>query len=258
VKRLDDAALDTWLGFWRGLQCYHSYSVEGLERLEGGQSVLIAGYHGRPFAWDLCMLMAKLHDRLGYLPHGVIHRGVDRIPPLQWLMNALGALTRDDEARITAAVARGEHIIVTPGGAQEGCRTFRDRYRVSWGDNVGYLKLALKYRLPVVPVAAAGTDDTYIGLTNGPEIGKRLGLPRDWEWLPWLGIGPLGVFPFSPPFPVPMRQLIGEPIDLLRDGPVAAGDREGLLRLHRRVTESVQALLNRAVGRDAERAGAAA
>jgi 1-acyl-sn-glycerol-3-phosphate acyltransferase len=257
VRRLDDAALDAWLAFWRTLQRYHSYRVEGLEQLDGKRSVLIAGYHGRPFAWDLCMLMARLYDRLGYLPHGVIHRGVDRIPPLQWLMSALGALTRDDETRITTAVARGEHIIVTPGGAEEGCRTSWDRYRVSWGENVGYLKLALKYRLPIVPVAAAGTDDTYIGLTNGPEIGRRLGLPRDWEWLPWLGIGPLGVFPFSPPFPVPMHQLIGEPIDPMRDGPVSVDDRAGLLRLHRRVTEAVQALLDRALGRSGENAAAA-
>jgi 1-acyl-sn-glycerol-3-phosphate acyltransferase len=255
MRPLDEVVLDAWLAFWRGMQCYHAYTVEGIERLDGPRSVLIAGYHGRPFAWDLCMLMARLYDRLGYLPHGVIHRGVDRIPPLQWVVDVLGAVTRDDDARIAPAVERGEHIIVTPGGAQEGCRTFRDRYRVSWGQSVGYLKLALKYRLPVVPVAAAGTDDTYIGLTNGPEIGQRLGLPRDWEWLPWLAIGPLGPFPFSPPFPVPMHQLVGEPIDLERDGRVGDDDKEGLLRLHRRVTEAVQALLERARARSAEGEG---
>jgi 1-acyl-sn-glycerol-3-phosphate acyltransferase len=208
---------------------------------------LIAGYHGRPFAWDMCMLMVALYDRLGYLPHGVMHRGADRIAPLRWLTRSLGAVTGADRG-LAAVVARGEHIMVTPGGTREGCRSFRDRYRVAWGESVGYLRLALKYRLPIVPVAAAGADDTYLALTDGPALGRRLGLPRDWQWLPWLGIGPLGPFPLSPPFPVRLRQLVGDPIHVA--DAASPHDRDGLLALHRRVTGAVQALLDRARGRN--------
>jgi hypothetical protein len=64
--------------------------------------------------------------------------------------------------------------------------------------------------------------------------------------MPWVGLGPLGLFPFSPPFPVRMQQLIGEPID---PRAVRPDDREGLLRVHQRVVAAVQALLDRARGR---------
>ena len=253
MSRWDDLPRRVWIGLFRALQRYHRYTVDGLERLDVGPA-LIVGYHGRPFAWDMCMLMVALHDRLGYLPHGVIHRGVDQVRVLRWISGSLGAVTGDHDG-LARVLERGEHIVVTPGGTREGCRTFRERYRVAWGERVGYLRLALKYRLPVVPVAAAGADGTYIGLTDGPALGRWLGLPREWEWLPWLGIGPLGPFPLSPPFPVRMRQLVGEPIDLGRDGTVAPDDREGLLRLHRRVTGAVQALLDRARARNGTREG---
>lgn len=237
--------LRLWLAYWRAAQCYHRYSVDGLEHLDGSRAVLIVGYHGRPFAYDVCMLTVALYDRLGYLPHGVIHRTVETIPPLHWFTDGLGFVTGDGP-ELAAAVARGEHLVVTPGGAREGCRSFRDRYRVCWGEHVGYLRTALKYDLPLVPVAAAGADGTYIGLNDSYPLGRRLGLPRDWAPLPWVGIGPLGLFPLSPPFPVRMHQLIGEPIELRAAGDVRIDDRESLLRAHRRVTRTVQELLDRA------------
>jgi 1-acyl-sn-glycerol-3-phosphate acyltransferase len=236
-----------WLAFWRYKQRYHRYTVEGLERLVDSPPALIVGYHGRPFAYDVCMLTVALYDALGYLPHGIVHRGVKSIPLVNAFFEGIGFVTGDEE-ELAAVVARGEHVVVTPGGAGEGCRSFRQQYRVAWGERFGYLRLALKYRLPIVPVAAAGADEAYIGLNDAEPLGTRLGLPRDWAWLPWLGVGPLGLFPFSPPFPVRMRQLVGEPIDLLAGGPVGADDRDALRRLHGRVVGAVQGLLDRARG----------
>jgi hypothetical protein len=240
-----DVAFHAWLAIWRGLQRYHRYTVEGLERLEGPEATLIVGYHGRPWAWDMAMLLAAMYDRYGYYPHAVVHRGFDQVQALRWLADALGCVTSDGEV-IAAAVARGEHVVTTPGGAHEGCRTFLDNYRVDWGERVGYVRLAVKYGLRIVPVAAAGADGTYIGLTEPEALAVRLGFPRDWAWMPWVGLGPLGLFPFSPPFPVRMQQLIGEPID---PRAVRPDDREGLLRVHQRVVAAVQALLDRARGR---------
>lgn len=241
----DGLPLSFWLAIWRALQRYHRYSVEGLEHLEGPDPALIVGYHGRPWAWDMCMLMVAIYDRFGYYPHGVVYRGIDKLPGLRWLADALGAVTQDG-TEIAAAVARGEHVMTTPGGAHEGCRTFLQNYRVDWGERVGYVRLAVKYGLRIVPVAADGADGTYIGLTEPEAIARLIGLPRDWSWVPWVGVGPFGLFPFSPPFPVRMRQLIGEPIDPAADGAVRVEDRDTLLRVHRRVTAAVQRLLDEA------------
>ena len=248
MSALDRLPLRVWLAYWRYRQRYHRYTVEGIEHLDAPRAMLIVGYHGRPLAYDLCMLSVTLYDRLGYLPHGVVHRGFNALPPLKWFADGRGFVTREDGA-LARVIERGEHIVVTPGGAWEGARSFRDRYRVRWGRGVGYLRLALKYHLPIVPVGAAGVDDTYIGLNEAEPIGRRLGLPRDWAWLPWLGLGPLGPYPLSPPFPVRIRQLIGEPIDLQVARVTAADDPQALLGLHTRVQQAVQDLLDRARGK---------
>jgi hypothetical protein len=240
-----------WLAYWRFWAWYHRYTVDGLEQLDGPGAKLIVGYHGRPLAYDMCMLTVALHDRLGYLPHGVVHRGVETLPSLTRLAATLGFVT-DDGPDLATAVARGEHVVVTPGAASEGCRSVLQRYRVSWGNHVGYVRLARRYGLPIVPVAAAGADDTYVGLVDAEALGRVLGVPRKWAWTLWVGLGPLGLYPFSPPFPVQLRQLVGAPIDPWDGG---GDDPEGILRVHRRVTRAVQDLLDRARGTTASRRG---
>jgi 1-acyl-sn-glycerol-3-phosphate acyltransferase len=242
VSSPESVPLRAWLGIFGAMRAYHRYDIVGLDRILAlpGPALLV-GYHGRPIAYDLCMLGVTLHERLGYLPHGIVHGAVDHQPVMKWVADGLGFVTGDGPA-IDAIVRRGEHVCVQPGGTREGCRSFRHRYRVDWGNRVGYLAMALRHKLPIVPIAAAGIDDGYVGLNDGYALGKRLGAPAG---LPlWLGIGLLGPFPFSPPLPVKITQLIGEPIDLEAEGPVDRDDRGALLRLHEKVKGAVQALLD--------------
>lgn len=234
--------LRAWLRLFGAMRAYHRYEIEGLSRiLELRRPALLVGYHGRPIAYDLCMLGVTLHERLGYLPHGIVHGAVDQQPVMKWVADGLGFVTGDGPA-VIEAVRRGEHLCVQPGGTREGCRSFRRRYEVDWSSRVGYLALALRHRLPIVPIAASGIDDGYIGLNDGYALGKRLRVPGR---LPlWLGIGLFGLFPFSPPLPVKITQRIGEPIDLEADGPVDPDDKRALARLHGTVKGAVQALLD--------------
>jgi hypothetical protein len=233
--------LSTWLGVFGAMRRYHRYEIVGLDRLLRRDACLLVGYHGKPIAYDLCMLTVTLHERLGYLPHGVVHGAVEHEPVMRWVSSSLGFVTGDGEG-MSAAVARGEHILVQPGGTREGCRSSRIKYRVDWGDRTGYLRVALKYRLPIIPIAARGVDDGYLGFNDGYALGKKLGAPAR---LPvWFGLGLWGFFPLSPPFPVKITQLVGEPIDPFAEGPIDIEDREALLRLHRKVAGAVQALMD--------------
>ncbi|EYF00553.1 lysophospholipid acyltransferase family protein [Chondromyces apiculatus] len=241
------APLALWLGYWRAMRLYHRYEVEGFEHVAEPGAALLVGYHGRPIAHDMCLLTAEIHDRLGYMPHAIFHGAADKQPLLKWMIDGLGFVTGDGPS-MAEVIARGEHVLVTPGGTKEGCRSVLHRYQVTWGERTGYIRLALKYRLPIIPIAADGVDDAYIGLNDGYALGKRLGVPNG---LPvWLGVGPLGLWPLSPPLPVKIRQRIGPRIDLLADGPVDPRDREALAALHHRVTGAVQRLLD-----DARREG---
>ncbi|QRN95846.1 acyltransferase family protein [Archangium violaceum] len=243
MKRDGSTLRTAWLATFGLLRRYHRYRILGLETLLEPGTRLIVAYHGRPLAFDQCMLTTVLHERLGYLPHGIIHEAFDQHPALRWLKEGLGFVTRDGP-ELAAAVARGEHILVQPGGTREGCRSFRHRYRVDWGERLGYLRLAIRYGLPIVPVAGHGMDDAFIGLNDGYQLGRRLGAP--WGLPVWLGLGATGLWPLSLPLPVRMTQCVGQPIHQHLGGRVDPNDRAALMELHREVGGAVQSLLNRA------------
>lgn len=224
-----------WLGFWRAAQRYHRFEAHGLHHLDGLGPALLVAYHGKPIAYDQCMLSVSLYDRLGYMPHGVIHQAVDEIPPLRWLKDGLGFVTRDGPD-LDAAIARGELLAVQPGGTREGCRSSRHRYQVSWGPRTGYLRLAARHGLPIVPVASRGVDDGYLGLNDGYRLGKAVGMPAG---LPlWFGVGLGGLWPFAPAFPVRITTHLGAPLHLDLSTP------DAIQVAHRTVQQAVQSLLD--------------
>ncbi len=239
--------LQTYLAAWRFYRRYFRYEVEGFHNVDCGRSGLLVGYHGRPFAYDMLILLVEVYERMGYLPHGVIHDAVLTNPVMRWMSDGLGFVTGDGPA-IVEAVERGEHVGVVPGGTREGCRSFLHRYEVDWGPRTGYLRLALKYDMPIIPCGASGVDDAYFGLNDGYAWGKRLRIPAKLPF--WIGLGPTGVWPLSPPFPIKIRQRIGPPIDLQADGPVDPRDRDALEHLHRKVTGAVQDLIDEARAAD--------
>lgn len=234
------AARALWLGYWNAMRRYHRYEVEGLAHVERAGPALIVGYHGRPVAHDLSMLMALLHERHGAMPHPVVHAAFDHNPVLRAVVEGMGGVTGDGDA-LRAALARGEKVIVTPGGTREGCRSVRHRYRVEWGGRLGYLRVALRHGLPIIPAAGAGVDDAFVGLNDGEALAKRVGVGVPL----WLGVGPLGLWPLSPPFPVKIRTLVGPPIDPTAGGPIDPADRGSLRALDARVRAAVQGLLDR-------------
>lgn len=191
------------------------------------------------------MLTVEVHRRLGYLPHGIVHSGLGA-GPMAHLLQDLGFVTGVGP-ELVAAIQRGEHILVAPGGTREGCRSQAERYRVDWGHRHGYLKLAWRHRLPIVPVAAVGVDDAYWGLNNGDRWGRHLHLPLKLPF--WLGLGPAGLWPLSPSFPVQIRQQIGAPVLLWAEDPPTLTadrqpDRETLQRWHLQMQARVQSMLD--------------
>lgn len=232
--------LATWLAFWRGMQRYHRYRVHGLEKLVSKRAMLLVAYHGRPIAHDQCMLSVSLYDRLGYMVHGVTHNAVTTNSLMTWVTEGLGFVTGDGP-EVEAAIRAGQHIAVQPGGIREGCRSFRHRYELDWGERTGFIRLALRYGLPIVPLAARGVDDCYIGLNDGYRWGKRLGVPAG---LPaWLGIGLGGLWPAAFPLPVQITTYIGDPIELEDGGAIDPSDDDALLHAQRRVASAVRQLL---------------
>ena len=251
-----------WL--WRVLgpafKAYFRPVVLGLERIPAGPALYVGNHNGF-VPWDAVTFFGELLERRGLdeLPYALGHEFTMALPVVHQLFAPLGAL-RASHANAHKAFAAGHKVLVYPGSDYDAFRAYRDRNRIIFGPRRGYIKLALRERVPIVPVVSAGAHEVFYVLDDGQWLARALRLDRllrakAWPLvlsIPWgLTIGPpLLYFPLRSRF----YQEALEPILFEPNGPEAADDASQVERCHAHVLAVMQAGLDRLVARrEAER-----
>ena len=163
------------------------------------------------------------------------------------LVRRLGSVpaSRENAAQL---LERGHPVIVYPGGDSEDYRPWTERHQVELQGRTGFVRLALRHQVPVVPLVAHGSHDTIVVLARGDEAAKRLGLDRlrinvmpVVLGLPW-GIAPVQL----PTLPLPSKVTarVCEPIDWSDLGSDAADDPDTVRRCYEEVLGRMQANLD--------------
>jgi len=186
----------------------HYFRVETFDigRVPEGRVLLIANHAGQlPF--DGAMLgVAMLLE--AEPPRICRSMGQYFLPRLRFGsvgMASMGAMVGTPENCIHM-LENEECVVAFPEGVRGMNKTWRQRYRLQ-RMGLGFMRLALQTRTPIVPVAIVGSADQQPGIANLAGVGRMLGLPALPSTLgvPWLG--PLGMWPL----PVKYRIYFGEP-----------------------------------------------
>lgn len=215
---------------------YFDVDVRGMHHIPDGPCLYVGNHSGGPLIPDTFVLGCALHRDRGVdaLPHALVHDFAFRLPGLNQLAARFGGVrgTQDNGMRLLAA---GRKLLAYPGGAAEAMRPYADRYRVSFHGHTGFVRLALRAGVPVVPVVTAGSHATLVILDDLPALASLLGVHR-WfrirSWplsftIPWgFTVGPP---PPYVPLPTSMSMAVLPPIHFDRHGDEAASD-EGYVR----------------------------
>jgi 1-acyl-sn-glycerol-3-phosphate acyltransferase len=84
---------------------------------------------------------------------------------------------------------------VMPEGYKGVGKLFKDRYKLQRFGRGGFIELALRARVPIIPVSIVGSEEIYPLLYKSKTLARLLGLPYFpiTATFPWLG--PLGAIP---------------------------------------------------------------
>jgi 1-acyl-sn-glycerol-3-phosphate acyltransferase len=230
-----ESLMPLWEWFYR---YYFRVETDGWHHIPLNQQVLIVGSHnGGLAAPDMVMMIYDWYRLFGTnsLTYGLMHPYMwTYYPFLADLAVKIGAIVAHPKMAI-AALAKGANVLVYPGGAEDVFRPHCQRNKINLAGRKGFIKLALKAEIPIIPAISYGAHDTLFVVGNFYPQLKQLhqwGMPWPFDidplvfpvylGLPWgLGIGPL------PNFPLPMKihTRIGKPIIFERMGREAANDR---------------------------------
>lgn len=241
------------------LELYASYfrpEVRGFERLPAGGPFLVVGNHsGGQTPPDLPVLLtAWWRERGEDEPvYSLFHSFVMGMPGIGSTLGRAGAVEAGRDAA-EGILRDGGVLIDFPGGDYDVFRPWRERNRIDFGGRLGFVRLALRTQVPVVPAVSIGAHETVVVLARGERLARRLGIDRLFriKVLPLVFGPPFGVVPGgipTLPFPSKITVELGEPIDWASDlGPEAADDDVVVRRCYDELTAAMQATLDRLAG----------
>ncbi len=235
-------------------QHYFRVTSDGWQHIPADRPFLtVASHNGGLAAPDMYMLMYEWFHRYGTdRPiYGLMHPEVWNVSePIAQMAMECGALAANPQSAMQA-LRQGAPVLVYPGGIEDVFRPHRWRYRINFAGRTGFIKLALRENVPIVPTVSVGAHDSLLILGNiypvVSDIVNRWGLP-------WLGgLDPLTLpiylgFPWGVacgplpniPAPVQVHNRICEPIVFDRAGRDAANDKDYVWSCYRQVKRVMQ------------------
>src|SRR5262249_53009979 len=93
----------------------------------------------------------------------------------RWIIPRIGAIPADPEIAYEA-LEREYSLLVYPGGEKESFRPYKERKKIDFYQRKGFIRLALRAKVPLVPIVSVGAHESYVILNRGEELAEKLGL----------------------------------------------------------------------------------
>jgi 1-acyl-sn-glycerol-3-phosphate acyltransferase len=232
--------------FWNPLIDYwFRMEMEGWEHLPEPPALLIGIHSGAPFVWDAWTVGIQWWRHFGdeRLLHGTAHDALMAAPGIGGYFRRMGVLPAAPDS-ISGALAAGHDVALWPGGEIDSLRPWTKRDEAILAGRKGFVRMAIKTGVPIVPIATVGGPDSMPVLTSGRKLAKVLQIDKLARIkrfpiavsAPW-GIGP-AMLP-EIPFPTKIRTAFQDPITLSKD-PAKANDERYVTRKYNEVQASIQ------------------
>lgn len=266
LARTDPDFADRISPFLEGLfKHYFRVEIDGWENVPK-KKALFVGNHNGLLTFEVLMLFHAWWKRFGKARRafGLAHSIALKNPFFRWLLPRLGAIPADPQVAFEA-LEQGYSLLVYPGGEKESFRPYNERMKVDFYQRKGFIRLALRAKVPLVPIVSIGAHETYVILDRGEELARGLGLydrfrlhgvPITYRGIFFLWCLVTGVFTFFPlllapaafaaifvPLPAKMSFKILPPVDCEALQDPALSEEENLQRIYDHIVSLMQRIL---------------
>src|SRR4051812_34915716 len=231
---------------WNPLMDYwFRMEIEGWENVPDPPVLLVGIHSGAPFVWDAWTVGVQWWRRFGgERPlHGTAHDALMALPGIGSYFRRMGVLPAAPDS-IAAALAAGHDVMLWPGGEVDSLRPWVKRDEAILAGRKGFVRLAIRSGVAIVPFSTVGGPDSMPVLATGRRLARVLQLERiaRLKMFPIAISAPWGVAPaLLPEIPLPakIRTAFQDPVELDTD-PERAEDDAYVGDVYEQVRASIQ------------------
>jgi len=164
---------------WLLASLYFRGEVRGLGNVPEDGAVLLVGNHsGGNLTPDTAVFTLAFNTYFGVerACYQLAHNLVLSMPGLA-VLRKFGTVAASPE-NAEKALSSGAALLVYPGGDYEVHRPIWERHKVNFAGRKGFIRLALRHDVPIVPVVSVGCQETALFLSRGETLSKLLRLDK--------------------------------------------------------------------------------
>ena len=182
-ERDPDYIRDNLPFLWMLSSVYFRADVRGLDNIpEEGPVLLVGNHSGGNMIVDTFVFTLAFSTRFGVerrfhqLAHNLVLLLGQYMP---WIpdLRKFGTVPAS-HANAERALRAGGAVLVYPGGDYETHRPSWESAKVDFGGRKGFIRLALKNNVPIVPIVSIGGQETALFLSRGETLARMLQFDR--------------------------------------------------------------------------------
>jgi 1-acyl-sn-glycerol-3-phosphate acyltransferase len=219
---------------------------QGLEHLPTTGGALLVANHAGAVPMDAPVIVHGVEEEIGRPVYTLAENVLWSMPFVGTVFSRVGGVNAHPDNAYRLLHEDGQLALVFPEGTKATGKTYAERYQLRRFGRGGFVQLAARAGVPVVPIAVVGSEEAMPNLANVAPLARVLGVPYVPVTVQMLVLGPLGAFAF---LPAKFTVRVLEPVHLdLPSGRVrysAAAVMEEAERIRQRVQDALHDMLRR-------------
>jgi len=181
----------------------------GLERIPRHGGALLVANHAGAIPADAPVIMHGIERELGRPVYGLAENVFREIPVLGTMWSRVGGVPAHPDNALRLLSDEGQLALVFPEGVKATGKPFRDRYHLRRFGRGGFVEIAMRAGVPVVPIAVVGAEEAMPMIWKSNRLARLFRLPYVPLVANNLVVGPFGYFTY---FPAKFKLQVLEPV----------------------------------------------
>ena len=182
---------------------------EGLERIPKEGGALLIANHAGAIPSDAPVIMHGIERELERPVYGLADYFFRTVPVVGTLWARAGGVSARPANAYRLLKEQQQLALVFPEGTKGPSKSFTDRYQLRRFGRGGFVEIAMRSGVPVVPIAVVGSEEAMPIVLRLPSLARALRVPYFPVTANVLTMGPLGVVV---PFPAKFKLRVLEPV----------------------------------------------
>ena len=194
---------------------------EGLEKIPSDGGALLVANHAAAIPSDAPVIMHGIETELQRPVYGMADHLFKAVPIVGTLWSRAGGVAAHPENAYRLLREQQQLALVFPEGTKGTGKHFSQRYRLRRFGRGGFVEIAMRAGVPIVPIAVVGAEESMPIVYKSPLLAKAIGAPYVPLTANMLLFGPLlGTVLY---FPAKFRLRVLDPVTYLRFASVYKG-----------------------------------